>query len=337
MNAIHHEIAATPWAILGEVFEAMKVHDFTVEDVLAEQPDPLGAYNARPTTFQTNTGTGSIAVLPLYGVMTPKAGVMQTIFGGVATQNWTQQLNALIADPMVTAIVLDIDSVGGSVGGVIEAAAAVREGRKKKRIYAVANGIMASAAYWVGSQATQIIVTPSGRAGSIGVFAEHVDISAAAEAAGIKTTLISAGKYKTEGNPYSALNEEAIAEIQRGVDRIYSNFVKDVAAGRGVRASTVERNYGQGRLLDAEDAFEAGLVDRIATFDQVIRTLSTGAADVARVVRADASEMTIEPEASEAIEETETPGLTAEQRAREFEVARSKAKALDLMAKKSSV
>ena len=131
----------------------------------------------------------------------------------------------------------------------------------------------ASAAYWVASQADELVVTPGGIVGSIGVLTAHEDVSKAEEMAGVKTTVISAGKFKAEDHPFQPLSESARAEQQSMVDKYYNVFVSAVAKGRGVSLSTVRDGYGQGRVVKGEDALSMGMVDTVATLDQVITRL----------------------------------------------------------------
>jgi ClpP class serine protease len=127
---------------------------------------------------------------------------------------------------------------------------------------------------------TEIAVTPSGEVGSIGVFAVHEDVSKAAELAGVKTTLISAGPFKTEGNEFEPLTDEARTHIQSQVDQFYAMFLHDVASGRRVSAETVAGSYGEGRTLLAKPALEAGMVDRIQTLEATIAGLQHPVASV---------------------------------------------------------
>jgi signal peptide peptidase SppA len=178
----------------------------------------------------------------------------------------------------VTAIVLDVDSPGGTVNGVSEAADAVFQARQQKPVVALANGYMASAAYWIASQATELSALPSllePSIGSIGVYTVHQDLSAALEKAGVKPTIISAGKYKTEGNPFEPLSDERRAILQASIDKAYAQFVAAVARGRGVDESIVRDGYGEGRALASADARRAGLVDRLATMDDTLARLSS--------------------------------------------------------------
>jgi signal peptide peptidase SppA len=159
---------------------------------------------------------------------------------------------------------------------VPELAEEIRSARGKKPIIAVSNASMASAAYWIGSAASELVVTPSGQVGSIGVFSIHEDHSKQLAEEGVAVTLIRAGKYKTEGNPFEPLSDEARAAVQGEVDRYYSLFTRDVAKGRRVDVEAVRNGFGQGRMVNAQDALKLGMVDRVATLDDVLSEVLAG-------------------------------------------------------------
>jgi ClpP class serine protease len=117
------------------------------------------------------------------------------------------------------------------------------------------------------------VVTPSGQVGSIGVFAAHEDISKALEMKGIKVSIVSAGKYKTEANPYELLSTEARANMQQMVNSFGDMFTNAVARNRGVGSYTVKNGFGEGRMVLARDAVKAGMADSVATFDQTLARL----------------------------------------------------------------
>jgi ClpP class serine protease len=114
---------------------------------------------------------------------------------------------------------------------------------------------------------------PPARVGSIGVFAAHEDISKALEEEGVKVTLISAGKYKTEGMPYEPLCAEARASMQQMVNTFGDMFINAVARNRGVATSTVKHGFGEGRMVLAQDAVRAGMADGLASLDQTVARL----------------------------------------------------------------
>lgn len=219
---------------------------------------------------------GPVALIPMYGVISQRQSLMSDTSGGTSVEEMRTALRTALADPQVAAIVFDIDSPGGSTDGIPEFAAELRSLRDgAKPITAQVNTLAASAAYWLATSMTEIVATQSGEVGSIGVFAIHEDISRAADAAGVTTTLISAGKYKVEGNQFEPLTDDARAAMQGQVDDFYAMFRADVAAGRKVSAATVDADYGQGRTLLTAAAKDAGMVDRIGTLEQTVSRLQS--------------------------------------------------------------
>lgn len=217
---------------------------------------------------------GSAEVIPVRGVIMPRYTWMTWALDGTGLDRLIGAIAEAAADPEVGTIVLDVASPGGSVEGVPEAAAALRGFQSAKPIIGVANSQAASAAYWLIAQANEVVVTPSGEVGSVGVYSLHLDWSRALDADGITPTLISAGEHKVEGNPYEPLSDEARARIQFEVDHFYSLFRADIRRGRGARLS----DDGSGRSLLPQEALKAGLVDRIDTLDAVLHRVGRGRA-----------------------------------------------------------
>jgi signal peptide peptidase SppA len=193
--------------------------------------------------------------------------------GATSAEAFGASVQAAAADPAVGAILIDVDSPGGAVSLIPETAQIVADAALAKPVVAIANTLMASAAYWLASQASEVVITPSGMAGSIGVLAMHADNSARLEQMGVDVSLIHAGQFKAEGNPFQPLTDEARADIQAKVDEFYGMFVDGVAQGRGVAASMVRDGFGQGRVVTAAEAVKAGMADRVATFDQTVEEL----------------------------------------------------------------
>lgn len=213
---------------------------------------------------------GTVAVLRARGIVTHHSTDYDDFFGLLATDGMAQSIRQIAGDASVSTVILDWDSPGGYVAGVPELSAMLYELRKTKRVVSVVNALMASAGYWIGSAASEIVAIPSAFIGSVGVYAAHVDMSGLYESAGVKVTLVSAGEYKTEGDDSQPLSDEAKAYMQKQVDDLYLAFTGDVARNRGVSRSDVLAKYGQGRVLSAADALKAGMIDRIDTLDGVI-------------------------------------------------------------------
>lgn len=215
---------------------------------------------------------GSVAVIPIVGIVAHRMNMMGDISGpgGASIQKLTAQFRQALGDGNCKAIVFDVDSPGGSVEGVMELATEIFNARKQKSIVAVCNSMACSAAYWLASAAGELVCTPSGQCGSIGVYMVHQDESKALENDGIKITIIKAGKFKAEGGPSEPLSEEARAAFQSKVDDYYGMFIKAVAQQRGSSQSAVRDGFGQGRSLLAGEAVKARLADRVATLDDVL-------------------------------------------------------------------
>lgn len=214
---------------------------------------------------------GKVAVIPIYGVLANKMDAFSAMSGGTSYAGIKKQLYGALSNEDVKAVVLDIDSPGGSVPGTEELSNEIRALRGgEKPIVAQVNSLAASAAYWIAASADEIVVTPSGRAGSIGVYTAHDDVSAALEKRGIKRTYIAAGKHKVEGNETEPLGKDTLAHIQDGVNHSYSRFLAAVAEGRGTTVGKVEDGYGQGRVFYADSLMDRGMVDRVATLDETL-------------------------------------------------------------------
>jgi signal peptide peptidase SppA len=274
MNKYQHirtEFYGKPWAILPEKLHqitqllqyAAAGNKFTEEEVR----ERIGAGpRVTPKT------PGMVALIPIYGVISQRMNMMNDISGsgGTSIEKLTAAYRAALNDPNVKAIVFDVDSPGGAIDGVPELADEIYSARGQKKTVAVANTMAASAGYWLASACDELVVTPSGAVGSIGVWGAHEDYSKALEKEGVKVTLISAGKYKVEGNPYEPLSEEARSALQADVDNFYVMFVKAVAKNRKVDQTVVANGYGQGRMVMASLAAKQGMVDGVATLDQTL-------------------------------------------------------------------
>jgi len=229
----------------------------------------------RPSKVQTG---GQVLVLPLFGTISKRFNGFTS--GGTSTEKFGAQFAEAMENPDISSIVIQVDSPGGVVDGVDELAGKIFEARGKKRVIAVADALMASAAYWIATAAEETVSTPSGLVGSIGVFTVHTEFSKLEEAAGIKRTIISAGRFKTEGNPFEPLPDEAKEHIADRVEAFYGMFARSVALHRGVSEDSVRGGLGEGLLLHADAALEVGLIDRVATLEQVLGELGVSSGQV---------------------------------------------------------
>lgn len=323
-SALVIEAEGHVWAVRPELLAVIRdLHGRVASDMVLTQLQEAQSLSTSRSKAQVASG---VAVLPLKGMLTPTPSLLALLFGGGGSGliGFRSQLKAAAADPEVKSIVLDVDSPGGYVDLIPEIAADIRKAGDQKPIVAVANTMAASAAYWLASQAHEVVVSPSAEVGSIGVYQIHMDKSGALEQAGFSPTIIKAGKYKIESNPYQPLTADGIAQMQESVDDYYGMFTSDVAAGRGVPVEDVQAGYGEGRVLTAKRAKSAGLADRVATLDETVARLSSGRARVRRA--SDDVELAVSewaPKESGGEEERETVSLadlTPEERGLLFDV-----------------
>lgn len=219
---------------------------------------------------------GDIAVVRLSGFISQKPNLFTLLFGGTSSAEFASTIQAAMAEPSVGSVIMDVDSPGGEVFGVPEAAAAIRAARGSKPLIALANPLMASAAYWLASQADEIVALPSSLTGSIGVVAVHFSEAKAMERMGVQVTEITHGRRKGEESGFRELTEEARDAIQARVDAYGAMFDGDVAKGRRVSVNTVRTGFGEGAVMLAQQAKAAGLIDRIGTMEDVIGDLAHG-------------------------------------------------------------
>lgn len=220
----------------------------------------------------------SIAVLGLHGMLSQRYSWIMSFLGGTSTMAFGAAFDAVMSDPDVGGVLLDVDSPGGYVFGVPELAARIYSARGGKPIVAIANSQADSAAYYVATAADKLYVTPSGRVGSVGTMATAWDVSQAMEQEGVKEHLVvsSDSPYKGEWLESQPTSDAYLADLQATVDEFQSHFTADVAKHRGVSREDVRKKFGQGRDVSAKYAVEHGMADGIATFDEVLAKMSEG-------------------------------------------------------------
>lgn len=276
------DIVAGPWAItpimLSEIKGIYKRHMHGPKIDLAAVEARLGGPLPGPTKgYDIVDG---VAVIPVDGVLAKRMNLMTQISGGTSMQILGQDFQEAIDDPAVRSIILNVDSPGGTVDGTQELSNQIFAARGKKPIIALADGTMASAAYWIASAADQIFVSSdTAQVGSIGVVANHVDVSGAEAQSGEKTTEIAAGRYKRIASQYAPLSPEGRQSIQDQVDYTYSVFVNDVARNRGTTPEAVVEDMADGRIFLGQQAVDAGLADGVSTLSELIARANAGEFD----------------------------------------------------------
>lgn len=191
-------------------------------------------------------------------------------FGGTSTIRARRAIRMAAADEDAKAILLAIDSPGGTVAGTEELARDVVAAKDQKPVFAHIDDLGASAALWVASQADHLSANKTALVGSIGTVAVIEDSSKAAEKEGIEVHVISTGPFKGAGIPGTKVTDEHLAEMQELVDDLNEHFMQAVSTGRNLPMDAV-RAMADGRVHIAQKAKAMGLINAVRPFDATIR------------------------------------------------------------------
>lgn len=253
------------------------VHRAKLDVILAVLGDrlniqPPAADIALPGPRKLPSGTPGIAVIPVHGTLVKRTAGLDAASGLTSYTEIAAMLDSALADPQVAGILLDIDSPGGEASGSFELARRVREASAVKPVWAVANDSAYSAAYAIGSAANRLIVSETGGVGSIGVIALHIDQSVKDANEGYRYTAVTAGTHKNDFSPHQPLTDEAKAELQAEVDRLYGLFVEHVGSMRTLATDDVRST--EAGLYFGANAIAAGLADAVGTFESALADFS---------------------------------------------------------------
>jgi protease-4 len=286
LDAPHMEQYFGPWAMKEDVFRAafdrvsrmdLRLHVERVkatQEAEASDDDPdRGGAPSTPAMSYPVTQSG-IAVLQLTGTLMKHVGSLEA---GTSTVLFRRQLRAAMNNPAIAGIMVLIDSPGGSVAGTYELAADIAAAAKKKPTHAFIQDLGASAAYWAASQTTVISCNVMAIVGSIGTFMPIFDFSGWAAKEGIRVEIIKEGEFKGAGTPGTKITDEQIAEWQRMVTSLNTQFVVGpfgVATGRGISADEAKK-LNDGRVHVGAAAKSMKLVDHVESFEKALTRLET--------------------------------------------------------------
>ncbi len=219
---------------------------------------------------------GAVAVIPVRGVIVPREDRYSSFFGEVGAENTAERVRSAVADTRVKAIVLDIDSPGGNVAGVTEAAALIRSLRGKKPIVAHADWTMCSAAYWIGCAADEIVASPSAVVGAVGVITMFVDQTEMLKQLGVTVTPYAKPDDKADGWGMWPNTDKFDARMKADIAAAYKQFVDDIAASRTIDRAAVEADWAF--AYGAPKAKLLGMVDKVRTMSETFAayTANTG-------------------------------------------------------------
>ena len=231
----------------------------------------IDQYMADPPELAIQDG---VAIGNVEGVISRKISQLERGCGAVGVEDVIGLVEQAMSDDEIKALVLTFDSPGGSGMGTPEVASYIRQASKRKPIISYADGLMASAAYYMAAGSTAIYASESAMVGSIGTYIAILDQTRAVEMQGVKVELFKAGRLKAAGYPGTELSDEQREYMQGLVDELNDQFTAFVNATRG----GIDSETMQGQVFTANRAKTLGLIDSIATFDQVLMDAKTLAA-----------------------------------------------------------
>ena len=214
-----------------------------------------------------------IAILPVLGTLVRRASYIGAASGLTSYHDIEAMAEAAFADPMVKAVLLEIDSSGGEAGGVFDLAQRLRQLAQTsgKPLWAIADEAALSAAYAIAAAADRLWLTRTAEVGSIGVVAVHVDESVADAKAGMTYTFLHAGRHKVDGHPHAPLPAPVAADIQSDIEQLHDQFIALVSGFRRLTPEMVRAT--EARVYRGEAALQAGLADQIGTRAEAITAL----------------------------------------------------------------
>lgn len=257
----------TAWAIQPEALQM-------ILEVISGEHRDLEAVAAKRATRMDGADMArvrdGVAIIPVLGPITRRASLFSDVSGMSSVDAIARDFNAALNDPAVNSIMLEIDSPGGEVTGINELSAMIASARGKKPIVAYVGGLGASAAYWLASAADEIVTTETAALGSIGVVAT-VPNPAAKKLADLQFVSSQSPKKRPD-----LTTEGGKSQLQAHVDDLAQVFVDTVAAHRGVTSEKVLEDFGQGGIIVGRKAVDAGLADRLGSFESTISELAAG-------------------------------------------------------------
>lgn len=228
---------------------------------------------------EENTADEKIAVYYAYGDIVDEVAAgfnnETCIVGSVVTKD----LEELANDDDIKAVVLRVNSGGGSAYASEQMWNAVKELKKKKPVVVSMGGMAASGGYYMSCGANYIFAEPTTITGSIGIFGMIPDMSGLiTDKLGVKFDEVKTNKFSAFGSPARPFNAEEIALLQTNVNRGYNLFLKRVAQGRKMTTAQVNER-AQGRVWIGKDAIKQKLVDAMGSTDDAVKK----AAELAKI------------------------------------------------------
>lgn len=209
--------------------------------------------------------SGNVALIKVNGVITGDGG---STFGeeAVSSLDLVEFIEDAEQNPRIGAIVIEINSPGGSPVATDEVGTALKKAKASKPVIAVIREVGASGGYWIASTADYVIANKMSITGSIGVYSSYLEFSGAMEKYGVGYEKLIAGEQKDTGTPFQKLGPESRKIMQEKVDKIHNYFMQEVAANRNLSLEKVKK-LATGEIYLGSEALELGLIDALGDRD----------------------------------------------------------------------
>jgi len=244
-----------------DVLDAAQVEDATKNRGVLEDKE----YKYENDMYEVN---GSMATMPVYGKMFPRANMMTRLSGGTSTRKLGRAIDEVEEREDIDRVMMVFDSPGGSIQGLTNTARKIRN--METDTVAFAEGLMASAAYFVGSAADRVVASPDSMIGAIGSVAKIVSRAGKLEEEGYDVEVIRSAEKKAKPNPSEPIDEDSVKEVQKLVDAAHEQFVRQVATNLDLSEETVSNTMADGSVINGSEAEDTNFVDDVATIDEVM-------------------------------------------------------------------
>lgn len=216
--------------------------------------------------------TPKIAVVPIKGAIATQSSTSLTQGNYLSSREIATTLYNLKDDSSVKAVLLDINSPGGSIVAAEEITLAINELKKEKPVYSIINDLGASAAYWIPTATDKIYASKSSIVGNIGATSASLGFENLIKEYNITYRKLTSAEHKDIGTPFREPTKEDEKIIMELLQQAHKEFVNQVATGRNMSIEEVE-NLATGTIFTGNKAKELGLIDEIGLYHQVIKDL----------------------------------------------------------------
>lgn len=267
----YHLLFGNYWAITRPAYLSMleiasRTRLSVPELAALQEQQGVRLANTRVTTMRDG-----VAIVPLQGPIFPHASGLDALSGAVGTEELGQDVRSALDDPNIKAIMLDVASPGGAVEGTAAFARQIHAANEIKPVWAYVSGDCASAAYWIASAASRVVVDETSLVGNIGVIAAVPDPHAPpAPGERPRVQFVSSQSPNKRPDPHTA---EGKNTIQTSVDNLAQIFIDSVARYRGMESQAVIDAGNGGDVLVGQHAVDAGLADAVGGFEDTLADL----------------------------------------------------------------